>query len=216
MDKLKEAYEMLDKIKDQTDSEIIKQKSREAFELSNKCFEAAIILSKLSDNFDDRQSILINATNNQEDETIKERINIELANLYYDYGMFKKSKDILLNIKDDKHKDLVKYKIMTLLAHFEDENIEKFYSDNTDLDNNKEFIRMSFPYMFYKIKKMEIDHAKKLFKEINKRNPYLIKAILTNIEDENEDVKEAHNVFKNNAILINESPYIMKLLVDIC
>lgn len=216
MDELRQAYALLDEIKDVTDADIIKATALKAFELSNECIEAAIILSKLTENLLDRESILLKAFNATSDEISKERLNLELAYLYNDYGMLKKALELLQSIKNDEIRKQAKYKIMTLLTHFEDETIEEFYKNNADSKDNIDYVRMSFPYMIYKYKKFEFDKAKELFKEIGKLNPYIIKVIMSDVGDDNDEIKEAYKVFKNNAILINESPYIIKFLVDLC
>lgn len=216
MNELKQAYDLLDEIKDVTDTEIIKATALKAFELSNECIEAAIILSKLTENFLDRESILLKSYNAINDDTSKERLNLELAYLYNDYGMLKKSLDLLQSIKNDELKKQAKYKIMTLLTHFEDETIEEFYKNNVDSNDNVDYVRMSFPYMIYKYKKFDFEKAKELFNTIGKLNPYIIKVIMSDVGDDNDEIKEAYKVFKNNAILINESPYIIKFLVDLC
>lgn len=216
MDKYKQAYELLDEIKDVTDTDVIKTTALKAFELSNECLEAAIILSKLTDSFFERENYLLKSFNAVSDETSKERLNLELAYLYNDYGMFKKALDLLQSIKNNDLKNKTKYKIMTLLTHFEDETIEEFYKNNVDINNNIDYVRMSFPYMIYKYKNFEFEEAENLFKKIGSINPYIIKVIMSSIEEDNEQVKEAYKVFKNNAILINESPYVVKFMEKLC
>lgn len=212
MDNLIEAYKLLDTIKDSNDQNKIKEVAKLAFATSDKCFEAAIILSKLNDDFKEKEEILLISLKVNENN---EQLYLELASLYFDYGMFKLAKQYYLRIENNA---LAKCRLMTIYAFFEDDCADEFYQQNTNASDPIDFVRMSFPYMFYKYKTNNVKEVKELLDKIIKINPYIFKIIMSEkIEDENnEEVKEAYKVFRNNAVLINSSPYSVLYLVSLC
>ena len=212
MDNLLKAYKILDSINDYNDQNEIKEKAKEAYELDNGCIEAAIILSKFESSFIEKERILLTTINSQ--KTDDNKAILELASVYYEQGMFKKALSLLEKVNDAKS---IKYRLMIIYAYFEDGRINDYYFNNTDINDDIDFIRMSFTYMIYKFKIHDLDDAKKIYQEINIKNPYIIKIVNGEEVDENDtSVKEAYKVLKNNSLLLNGCPYIFNNLESVC
>lgn len=227
MNNLDKAYKAMEGIEECENAKEIKDKATKAFNESKQCIEAAIVLAKLAKTFEEKNEILsscIYALKNtvvNNDIRISKNLthaNFELANLYYSYGMFKKALELFLLVdKEDKSLN-AKYKIMTLYALFEDDEINNYYDKRIDYNNDFDYVMMSFPFMIYEYKKQKLTNVKRMMERINKRNIFILKVITGGkIKDQNAyKVKEAYQVFKNCSILINSSPYCIKYLESIC
>ena len=216
---LNEAYKIIDIIPLDADKKLVFKMADEAFKKSPLCFEAAKIMSIYLDSLEDKEKVLLENINSLKDylknqnaeDLIRNNLNkanYELGSLYYEHGLFKKALSIFRNIKDEN--TLIKYKLMVIYALLEDKEIEDYYNEllNSNLDEI-EFVRISFTYMIYLYKKNSLTEAKLLFKEINQLNSNIKKAL--NGEDVNDE--ETYKILKNNSLLINSCPYIIRDLV---
>lgn len=225
MEKLNKAYEILDSIAQNADQDTIKKISQEAFDISKSCIEAAIVLSKLEDNFTLKESFLVDSLSHIIDElTINSegrlilnlnRARYELGNLYYEYGMFSKAKTLYENLEQDKNNNYhVEYKLMSIYAFFEDENIDSYYKKHIANASIVDFVRISFPYLIYEYKKARFSKVIEIFNEIKFRNDEFIK-VLKEEQGNNDKANEALRVLKNNAVLLNTCPYLIKYLLTL-
>lgn len=227
MKELDEAYKVLDTIKDSSDPLLIQKMAQKAFSISKLCSEAAIILSRFVEPFEEKESILLEnllaLVNHYGEDDIRiyenvDHIRLEIANLYYDYGMLKKALSYYQKIERDNYQLVSKYRMMIIYAYFEDISIIDYYNNHLDSNDDVDFVRMSFPYMLYEYKLAKLNNVKKLFEKISEKNPYILKIIVgEDLSDiDNIEIKEAYKVLKNNSMLINTCPYFIKYLESLC
>lgn len=226
MDKLNEAYQILDQIKEETNQEKILEGATQAFSKSPLCVEAATILSKLNSHFSEKENILItclsslvNEIENNKNIKIFDNLNkarFELGSLYYDYGMNKKALLLFNSLEKDDSSLPVKYKLMVIYAILEEDIIDSYYNEHIKKANDIDYVRLSFTYMIYKYKKANFRDVRELFININMKNPMLIKAINDEIDSEDSlEAKEAYKILRNNSLLINSCPNILNYLKTI-
>lgn len=223
MNDLNKAYEIINSIPLDANRDLVFSMATEAFEESPLCFEAASIISHIVDNYEDKEKILLtninsltDVINNQimEDTKLINNLNkakYELGSLYYEYGFYKQSLKLFETL-DIKINELIKYKLMVIYTLLEDERIENLYKTLITEIDNIEYVRLSFTYLIYLYKTNQLYKARELFKEIDKINPN-IKLVLNDEEVDDELTKEAYKVLKNNSILINSCPYLIKDIV---
>ena len=223
MNDLNKAYKIINSIPLDANRDLVFSMAKEAFEESSLCFEAASIVSHIVDNYEDKERVLLTNINSLTDVIKSQKIEdtklinnlnkakYELGSLYYEYGFYKEALKIFetLDIKDN---ELIKYKLMVIYTLFEDEKIEDLYKILITKIDNTEYVRLSFTYMIYLYKTNNLNKARELFKEIDEINPN-IKLVLNDEEVSDELTKEAYKVLKNNSILINSCPYLIKDIV---
>lgn len=220
MNNLNKAYEIINSIPLDASRELAFDKAKLAYEESKLCSEASIIMSHCYKKFIDKERILLENiellvdviyNQNLHNEAFVNnlnRVNYELGSLYYEEGMFKKALKVFEKIKDSDI-ELVKYKLMGTYVFLEDEKIEEYYKSLVNNLNETEFVRISFTYMIYLYKKGELDKARELLNTIDSINPDIKKAL----KEEEVKNEEAYRILKNNSLLINSCPYIIKDLV---
>lgn len=220
MNDLNKAYEIINSIPLDASRDLALGKAKLAYEESKLCSEAAIIMSHCFEKFIDKERVLLENigllidviyNQNLHNEIFVNNLNMvnyELGSLYYEEGMFKKALKVFEKIKDSDI-ELVKYKLMGTYAFLEDDKTEEYYKTLVNNLNETEFVRISFTYMIYLYKKAELDKARELLKNIYSINPDIKKAL----KEEEVKNEEAYRILKNNSLLINSCPYIIRDLV---
>lgn len=214
MSKLEEAYKIIDSIpRDATRKEAYEY-AKKAFEVSNECYEAIVIMSRCLDTFSEREKVLIDNIDNCDN---KFEISYELGSIYYEYGMFRKALNIFGSLYQEKKEIRFVYRLLNIYSLFEDDKIESLYNECIKDKKDDEYVRLTFPYLVYKYKNAQLDEVNKLLKEINSINPYITKILQNKIDkDNNEKVSEAYRVIRNNSLLINSCVDLVNYLVSIC
>ena len=214
MDNYKKALEIIESINENTSKEEIYVIANKAYNISNRCEKAIIILSRLEDNFFRKERILVDGINNAKDQY---EIKYELAILYYRSGMYKKSLAYFEEIYSDRKELNVLYFLMHIYCLFEDDKINDLYRDCIKNIEDTSFVRLSFTYLIYLYKQCRFEEVKGLLRKINKLNPYILKVLCKEeINETTKIVKEAYTVVKNNSYLINGIESFIDYLVSVC
>lgn len=214
MSDLKKAYDILDSINDNDSKEIIYQKTSKAYETSDDCLEALMIMVKCIDDYEEKESLLKNAIvkkNSLFKQSNYLRMIFELIRLYEDCGKFKLAVEYLLTLKiidvnNDYH---VNFHLATAYAFLEDDRIIDLIDENE--------IKILVPYMIYAYKKSDFKNTYHIAEMINKINPYFFKVLEdTADKDENKDIylSDALKVLRFNSLLINSCPGFISFIVS--
>lgn len=225
MKKLLESLELLNTINEKTEKAEIMKIASKAFSNCPLCLEAAAIMSKLMDDENERENFLIEAIDNALKEIQNKNIDdgdvlssllrgyFELGCFYFEYGKYLKAAHYyeLLRTLDRNDMFKVSYRLISLYAYFEDKKIEALYKELIS-DDAYNGLKIDVPYLVYKYKQSEYEKVKELIKKIDKENKQFIKILNNEVNQEDEECKNALTVLRNNSFLINSCPYLIDYL----
>lgn len=218
MNDLNMAYQILESINDNDSKNTIYKKAKLAFETSNDCLEALIIMSKCEDDIEVKERLLKDGIKNAEHLTNNSnylRLLFELAKLYADYGKnqlaitnFEK-----LNILDTNNEYHSHFHLATIYALMEDNRIENLIKEDC-----KE-VKLLLPYLVYKYKQCDYLKTKELYRKIIELNPYFKTVLKGDVKDgqvnPDKELSLALKVLSFNSLLINTCPGLISFVTKI-
>ena len=222
LNELDKAYEILAQASGDNDPDTNYKIAKNAYDTSNECLEAAIIMAMCLNEVDQKITILLNAKDQNEHLIHKSnyrRLLYEIANLCMDAGFNRLALEHFLlleklDVDDDYH---CYYHLLNLLALLEDEKIANY------IDINTNDLKSLFPYAVYLYKSARFNESIACFKKIVSLNAcfygVLSGAIVEGEDEENADLKLALKILRQNSYLVNSCPGFISYMVkhlDVC
>lgn len=225
MNKLKEAYKILKDIPKGSDTNTYYQKAKEAFETSNACLEAVVLLNYFESNIDNKinnykKVIEYIESSNSKDVNYKDNLlkaKEALVPLLIESEQYNNALEVLETL-DDNYSD-VKFKKTSLYAYFDDEKIVEHYHAYIDSCIDYGYICLAFPYMVYQFKHQNFEDVKQIFTKIVDINEDILKVLKGEIKESDEPsdlTRAATTVLANNSFLINTTPGLIESLITLC